>query len=182
MAIVVGIDAQPKRLGVGIVDAETGKPEASLTFPLDRRSGGWPWHQVAYALRAINHLADDMGGVEAVGIEDSAQGAINRNTLRDHHHLQAYLMEHALRQWPWLEGDGEVCLRWWSPAKPGAATPSDTTMWRAWGGVPPPYGKPEIATRAQELGFVTLNQDEADAAVIAHATWRYFCEEVDIDG
>ena len=176
MSIVVGIDAQPKRLGVGIVDAETGKPVDSRTFPLDRKGGGWPWQQVASIFRGIDTMYERYGQVEAVGIEDSAQGAINRNTLRDHHHLQAYLMEHTLRQWPWLEGDGEMCLRWWSPAKPGPKTPADSNLWRAWGNVPAPYGKPEIAARAQELGFVTLNQDEADAAVIAHATWRYFCE------
>ena len=173
MTIVVGIDAQPKRLGVGIVDAETGKPVRTATYPLDVQGRGWPWQQVMYALRMVNTVDE----VEAVGIEDSAQGAINRNTLRDHLHLQAYLMEHTLRQWPWLEGDGEMCLRWWSPAKPGPKTPADSNLWRAWGQVPAPYGKPEIATRAQELGFTCSNQDEADAAVIAHATWRYFCEE-----
>ena len=53
MAIVVGIDAQPKRLGVGLVYAEDGAPMMCRTYPLDANGRGWPWHQVAAALRMI---------------------------------------------------------------------------------------------------------------------------------
>ena len=41
-SLILGIDGQPRRLGLAVVDADTGAP-------INQSSGGWQWQQVARA-------------------------------------------------------------------------------------------------------------------------------------
>ena len=178
-SLILGIDGQPRRLGLAVVDADTGAPIKCWTEPLDQSSGGWQWQQVARALLTV----DQMGEVQAVGIEDSVQGAPSRhrNAVIGHARTQAWLIEHTIVRWPWLEAEAHTWVKWWSPAKPGAKTTDDNSMWRHWGGVGDPYDKDAVMQRALALNFSPKNQDEADAAVIAHATWRWSENDTEVN-
>lgn len=170
--VALGIDPQPTRLGLALVNADTGRPLRAWVEPLNVPGGGWPYQQIATALRVVDPLQVEDFEVVAVGLEDPTHGAPSRGHAISHAHVYALVEAEVRRRWPHAD------VMPWLAMKGGANSTTATapTAWKVWAEVNAPRSKVDVTERAQRLRFnlpTEHRQDAADAACIAWATYRW---------